>query len=1062
MTATAKPQIDPEQLKAMQWRLVGPFRGGRVVAVAADPVNSQVFYFGSTGGGVWKTYDGGRYWENVSDGFFKRASVGGLAVAASDPNVIYAAMGETTIRGNVSHGDGVYKSVDAGKSWTHLGLEATRNIAKVRVHPTNPDLVYVAAFGHAHGSNPERGVYRSKDGGKTWELVLHRSDVAGASDLSIDPTNPRVIYATFWEAIRRPYELVSGGEGSGIFRSTDGGDTWTEISRNEGLPKGVLGKVGISASAAQAGRVYAVVEAEDGAIFRSDDWGETWQRGSEDRNLRQRAWYYHHIYADPVDPDTVWLLNVEAWKSTDAGRTFETVAIPHGDNHDLWIDPKNPLRMIEGNDGGACVSFNGGQSWSDIYNQPTAEFYHVATDNQTPYRIYGAQQDNTTMTVPSRSSIGAITRSEEFAVGGGESGYIQVDPRDPNIIYAGSYGGFLTRFDRSTGEHRLINVWPENTLGSGAEDAKYRFQWTYPIVLSPHDPDQIYVTSQFVHRSTNGGSSWEIISPDLTYADPETLKSSGGPITKDNTGAEYYATIFAFAESKLKQGLFWAGSDDGRVHVSQDGGKSWQNVTPPDLPDWALMSIIEPSPHDEATAYLAATRYKQDDFAPYLYKTNDYGKSWVKIVEGIPENEITRVVREDPARRGLLYCGTEAGPYVSFDDGAHWQPLRLNLPVVPIHDLEVKGTDLIAATHGRSFWVIDDISPLHQIDGKTNGPRLYQPRTTIEYKTAGSIGHPPSSGKSFLMVGATMVTYKMKKNEQGEPEPMLLDAGKNPPDGVIVFYSLPSKPEGEVKLTFLDHDGNEIKSFVSKPDDEKKDETAGEDKENEEDKEPKVAKEAGLNRFVWDMRYPDADKVPGDKSMEFVGGLQGPIAVPGSYQVKLTVGGNELTETFEIEKDPRVPATPEDLQAQFDLLMRIRDKVSETHNAIKQIRRVRDQVDGWQKRSAGTEKGEEIAEAAKNFKEHLTNIEEALIQVKAKSSQDTLNFPIKLNAKIASLSRMVSGATAAPTKQAVETFEELAKQVDARLNELRELLGFEGAAFNRTVQDAKIPAVDMG
>jgi photosystem II stability/assembly factor-like uncharacterized protein len=1062
MTATTKPQIDPQELKAMKWRLVGPFRGGRVVAVAGDPVHPQIFYFGSTGGGVWKTYDGGRYWENVSDGFFKRASVGGLAVAESDPNVIYAAMGETTIRGNVSHGDGVYKSVDAGKSWTHLGLEATRNIAKVRVHPTNPDLVYVAAFGHAHGSNPERGVYRSKDGGKTWELVLHRSDVAGASDLSIDPTNPRVIYASFWEAIRRPYELVSGGEGSGIFRSTDGGDSWTEISRNEGLPKGVLGKIGISASAAQPGRVYAVVEAEDGAIFRSDDWGETWQRGSEDRNLRQRAWYYHHIYADPSDPDTVWLLNVEAWKSTDAGRTFEVVAIPHGDNHDLWIDPKNPQRIIEGNDGGACVSFNGGQSWTDIYNQPTAEFYHVATDNQTPYRIYGAQQDNTTMTVPSRSPIGAITRSEEFAVGGGESGYIQVDPRNPNIIYAGSYGGFLTRYDHSTGESELINVWPENTLGAGAEDAKYRFQWTYPIVISPHDPDQIYVTSQFVHRSTNGGRSWEVISPDLTYADPETLKSSGGPITKDNTGAEYYATIFAFAESKLKQGLFWAGSDDGRVHVSQDGGKSWQNVTPPDLPDWALMSIIEPSPHDEATAYLAATRYKQDDFAPYLYKTNDYGKTWVKIVEGIPENEITRVVREDPALKGLLYCGTEAGPYVSFDDGAHWQPLRLNLPVVPIHDLEVKGTDLIAATHGRSFWVIDDISPLHQIDGKTSGPKLFKPRTTIEYKTAHSIGHPPSGGKSFLMIGATMVTYKMQKNEQGEPEPVLLDAGKNPPDGVIVFYSLPNKPEGEVKLSFLDKDGNEIKSFVSKPDDEKKADKSDEDEEKDEDEEPKVAKEAGLNRFVWDMRYPDADKVPGDKSMRFAGGVQGPIAVPGTYQVQLIVGGNTLTETFEIEKDPRIPATPEDLQAQFDLLMRIRDKVSETHNAIKQIRRVRDQVDGWQKRSAGTDKGEQIAEAAKNFKEHLTNIEEALIQVKAKSSQDTLNFPIKLNAKIASLSRMVSGATAAPTQQAVETFEELAKQVDARLSELTELLGFEGAAFNRIVQEANIPAVDMG
>ncbi|HEX3721887.1 MAG TPA: glycosyl hydrolase [Nitrolancea sp.] len=1067
MTATksgAKPQIDPELLKALRWRLVGPFRGGRVVAVAGDPVNSQIFYFGSTGGGVWKTYDGGRYWENVSDGFFKRASVGGLAVAQSDPNVIYAGMGEATIRGNVSHGDGVYKSTDAGKSWTHVGLEKTRNIGKVRVHPENPDLVYVAAFGHAHGNNPERGVYRSKDGGTTWELVLFRNNETGAIDLTLDPTNPRIIYASFWQAIRQPWELISGGEGSGIFKTTDGGDSWTEISRNEGLPKGVLGKIGISASAAQPGRVYAVVEAEDGAVFRSDDYGETWQRGSEDRNLRQRAWYYHHIIADPTDPDTVWLLNVEAWKSTDAGRTFEVVAIPHGDNHDLWIDPKNPLRMIEGNDGGGLVSFNGGQSWSDIYNQPTAEFYHVSTDMQTPYRIYGAQQDNTTMTVLSRSSIGAITRADDFAVGGGESGYIQVDPRDPNIIYAGSYGGFLTCYNHSTGEHRMINVWPENTIGSGAEDARYRFQWTYPIVMSPHNPDVIYVTSQFVHRTTNGGSSWEILSPDLTRGDPETLKSSGGPITKDNTGAEYYATIFAFAESKVQAGLFWAGSDDGLVFISQDNGKSWQNINPPDLPDWALVSIIEPSPHDPATAYLAATRYKLDDFAPYFYKTNDYGKSWVKINDGIPADECTRVIREDPNRRGLLYGGTEAGIYVSFDDGAHWQSLRLNLPVVPIHDLEVKDTDLVAATHGRSFWVIDDVTPLHQLaagEGK-NGAHVFKPRTTVQYKTAGSIGHPPSSGKSFLMVGATMVTYRQKKDENGEPEPEFLDAGKNPPDGVIVFYSLGSKPTGEVKLTFLDSSGSEIKSFVSKPDEEEKKPKDESVDDEPEDKEPKVAKEAGLNRFVWDMRYPDADKVPGDKSMEFVGGLKGPVAVPGSYTVRLTVGNETSEQSFEIVKDPRSPASQADLQAQFDLLTQIRDKVSETHNAINRIRRVRDQVDGWQKRAAGTPNSEQIAEAAKPFKEHLTAIEEALIQVKAKSSQDTLNFPIRLNAKVASLARTISGATAAPTAQAFEAYADLAAQVDARLNELNELLGFEGAAFSRRVQEANIPAIDLG
>ena len=1064
MSAGSLSQVDPTAIKALKWRLVGPFRGGRVVAVSGDPENPQIFYFGSTGGGVWKTYDGGRFWENVSDGFFKRASVGGLAVAPSDPNVIYVGMGESTIRGNVSHGDGVYKSTDAGKTWKHLGLEQTRNIGKVRVHPENPDIVYVAAFGHAHGSNAERGVYRSKDGGETWEQVLFKSDKAGANDLTIDPTNPRIIYTTVWEAIRRPWEMVSGGEDSGIWRSFDGGDTWEDISHNNGLPKGVLGKVGISASGAQPGRVYAVVEAEDGAVFRSDDYGDTWQRGSEDRNLRQRAWYYHHIYADPQNPDAVWVLNVEAWKSTDGGNTFQVVAVPHGDNHDLWIDPQNPLRIIEGNDGGGCVSYNGGQSWSDIYNQPTAEFYHVSTDSEPAYRIYGAQQDNTTITVPSRSSIGVITRAEDFAVGGGESGYIQVDPRDSNIIYAGSYGGYLTQFNRATGEHRMINVWPENTLGSGAEAAKYRFQWTYPIVMSPHNPDVMYVTSQHVHRTTDAGSTWEVISPDLTKADPSTLGSSGGPITKDNTGAEYYADIFSFAESKLQEGLFWAGSDDGLVHVSKDGGRTWENVTPPDLPEWALISIIEVSPHDPAVAYMAATRYKLDDFAPYLYKTNDFGKTWVKIVSGIPNDHFTRVIREDPNRSGLLYAGTEAGMYVSFDDGANWQSFQLNLPIVPIHDLEVKGTDLIAATHGRSFWVIDDLSPLHQLGDADGAAHLFKPRTTIQFKTARSIAHPPSSGKSYTMVGATMATYRMKKNAEGKPEAKYLDAGENPPDGVTIFYSLKNQPDGEVKLTFLDAHNNEIKSFVSKPADEEEPKKDGEKSEDEEDKdeEPNVAKEAGLNRFEWDMRYANASKVPGDKSMRFVGGVKGPIALPGTYQVQLTVGDETQTQSFEIVKDPRVPVTQEDLQAQFDFLMQIRDKVSETHDAINRIRTVRGQVEAWEKRATGHRRAEKVVEAAKELKDELTAVEEELIQVKAKSTQDTLNFPIKLNAKIAGLAGYASGATAKPPQQAYDSFDDLAKKINTQLTKLNEVLGTSGEEFNWIVKQADLPAVELG
>ncbi|HVB65146.1 MAG TPA: glycosyl hydrolase, partial [Nitrolancea sp.] len=612
----------------LEWRLVGPHRGGRVVAVAGHPTEPATFYFGGCAGGVWKTTDGGTYWENISDGFFKTAAVGALAVSMSDPNVIYAGMGETAIRGNVSHGDGVYKSTDGGQTWTNVGLADTRAIAKVRIHPSNPDLVYVAALGHVWGPNSERGVYRSKDGGQNWEQILFRSEKAGAIDLSMDPHNPRVLYATTWEAQRYPYKLNSGGEGSGIFKSTDGGDSWTEITRNPGLPTGVLGKIGISVSPAQTNRVYAIVEAIDGAVFRSDDGGATWLRLSEEGGLRWRSWYYHHIFADPQNADTVWVLDGNCYKSIDGGKTFSKVATPHGDNHDLWIDPHNTQRMIEGNDGGATVSYNGGRSWSSIYNQPTAQLYHITTDNQVPYRLYGSQQDNSAISVPNMSVTGAINFTEWMEPGGGESGYLAVKPTDPNIIVGGGIGsgegdGRLIRYNHKTGQHQNITVWPiVSGMGDGANIMKYRFQWTFPILYSPHNPDTLYVTSNFVHRSNDEGMSWEVISPDLTRNDPTTQQVSGGPITKDNTGAEVYGTIFAFAESPQQQGLFWAGSDDGLVHISKDHGKSWQTITPPDLPEWAMISIIEPSPHDVATAYVAATCYKSDNFAPYLYKTS--------------------------------------------------------------------------------------------------------------------------------------------------------------------------------------------------------------------------------------------------------------------------------------------------------------------------------------------------------------------------------------------------------------------------------------------------------
>lgn len=1057
-TSTPQPVIDPALLQSLEWRCIGPYRGGRVVAVAGDPAHSQVFYFGSTGGGVWKTTDGGIIWENVSDGYFQRASVGALAVAPSDPNVIYAGMGETTIRSNVSHGDGVYRSTDGGKTWTHLGLSATRNIAKVRVHPYNPDLVYVAALGHAHGSNAERGVYRTRDGGQTWERILFRSDQAGAIDLSMDPHNPRILYAAIWEARRTPYSLISGGEECGLFRSLDGGDTWTEITRNEGLPKGMLGKIGVAVSPAQENRVYAIIDAEDGAVFRSDDGGERWERLCEDRNVRARPWYYMHIIPDPQDADTLWALNVQAWKSIDGGRTFFEVQIPHGDHHDLWIDPQNPQRVIEGNDGGACVSFNGGASWSSIYNQPTAEFYHVITDNQIPYRVYGAQQDNSTICVPSRSHVAGITNAETYEIGGGESGYIAVLPDDPSIVFAGNYQGYLTRYDHRTRQERNIAVWPEPATGWGAKDQKYRFQWTSPTLLSPHDPTVLYTAGNHVFRSTDEGASWDVISPDLTRNDVSKQEASGGPPTKDNTGAEYYCTVFAFAESPITPGLLWAGSDDGLVHISRDSGKSWQNITPVDLPEWSLISIIEPSPHDPASAYLAATRWRWDDFQPYLYKTSDYGATWTKITTGIADNDFTRVIREDPARRGLLYAGTETGIHVSFDDGAHWQSLRLNLPVVPIHDLVVQGSDLVVATHGRSFWILDDITPLRQMNKEIQpqAAYLFKPRSTVHFMVKYGYSRAAATGNYFRDTDNTQLVARRVARPGGLFVERPLNAGQNPPEGVIVYYFLAEKPEGEVKLVFLDSKGNEIKAYTSQAE-RKKAADPTDEEEEEEKKEPTVPKEAGLTRFIWNMRYPDPSKVDGYVASEGV--MSGPVVAPGVYQVRLTIGDLSFVETFEVRKDPRVAATQEDLEARLSLHLKIRDKLSETHDAINTLRNVRQQLDDWLKWAQALPVYEAMARLGKPIKESLNAIEEELIQPQARTRQDTLNHPVKLNGKLAGLAGVVASAQAAPTRQSYEIFDDLSQRIDVQLQRLQEVIDTDIASFNNLLREHNVPAV---
>ena len=1064
--------VAPNFLDKLEWRCAGPFRGGRVGAVAGDAHERNTFYFGSTGGGVWKTQDGGLYWENVSDGFFKRASVGGIAVSLSDPNVIYVGMGESCIRGNVSHGDGVYRSTDAGKTWSHLGLERTRNIGKVRVHPTDPDTVYVAALGHAHGSNPERGVLRSRDGGKTWKRVLYRSANAGAVDLSMDPNNPRILYATIWEAVRRPWELVSGGAGSGVFRSTDGGDTWTEISRAKGLPKSTLGKIGIVASAAKSGRVFAIVEAEDGGVFRSDDFGDNWERGSEDRNLRQRAWYYDHIYADPQDAETVWVLNVDAWRSSDAGRTFVQVSIPHGDHHDLWIDPKDHDRMVEGNDGGGVITFNGALSWSGVYNQPTAEFYHVTTDTQAPYRIYGCQQDNTSMSIPSRAPIAGVTGADAFAVGGGEAGHIAVRPDDPNVIYAAEYQGILTRHDRRTRQSRLINVWPESSSGEGADALKYRFQWTAPVALSPHDPDVLYHCGNRIFRTRDEGATWETISPDLTRNDPSKLAPSGGPVTKDNTGAKYYCTVFAFAESPLERGVLWAGSDDGLVHVSRDDGKTWRNVTPKGIRAWTLITTIEPSSHDAGTAYVACTRYKMDDFRPYLFRTTDFGRTWTKITNGIRDDDFTRVIREDPTRSDLLYAGTETGVYVSFNGGGRWQRLGGNLPVVPIHDMVVKDADLVLGTHGRSFWVLDDLSPLRQYAADLARKRafLFAPKPTIRFRTDMGFAQPPKIGKNYRMTGATMVTYRQIEKPTGEKVAVNIDAGTNPPSGVIAQYWLRDKPKSQATLAFLDSRGKLIREFKSDPNatpEESTPEPGDEEtplkgtQKPPETKDPKVPIDVGLNRFVWNMRHPDATKIEGEGGTweAFEQQLVGPQVPPGSYRVRLAIEGESLEAPFEMQKDPRVSATQEDLDAQYALGLKVTAKLSETHQTINAIRKLKGQLDAWESRAKEQGGQARLARAAATLRQKAGAVEEALVQVKAKSRQDTLNFPARLNAKLASLGSSVGGSDFAPTKGMRDVFEDLSRRVDAQVAKWREISDTDVRAFAALVRSSGVPAV---
>jgi photosystem II stability/assembly factor-like uncharacterized protein len=993
--------------ESVQYRSIGPFRGGRSAAVVGVADQPKLFYFGATGGGVWKTVDGGITYENISDGYFG-GSIGSVAVAPSDPNVLYVGGGEVTVRGNVSSGKGIWKSVDAGSTWTYSGLPNSRHIPRIVVHPKNPDIVYAAVMGDLYKPNKDRGVYKSINGGKSWKKVLFSNPQAGAVELQMDPANPRHLYAATWRVQRTPYSLSSGGKGSALWKSTDSGSSWKEISKNKGFAQGTLGIMGITVSPLNSNRIWSIVEnKEKGGVYRSDDGGTTWEHVNDSRSLRQRAWYYSKIYADTQDEDMVYVMNVSYHKSTDGGATFESHNAPHGDHHDLWIAPEDNQRMIIADDGGAQVSYDGGSTWSTYFNQPTAQFYRVTTDNAFPYRIYVAQQDNSTIRIRHRSSGSFIGEKDWESTAGGESAHIAIDPLNNEIVYGGSYDGFLTRLNHEKKSIRGINVWPDNPMGHGAEGMKYRFQWNFPIIFSKHNPKRLYTFSNQVHLTENEGQEWKIISSDLTRNDPTKLKSSGGPITQDNTSVEYYCTIFAANESPLKEGLLWVGSDDGLIHITQNGGKTWDNITPKQLPEWTMINSIEPSPFDSGTCYVAGTRYKLGDYSPYLYKTTDYGVTWKNITNGIAQEDFTRVVRSDLSQKGLLYAGTENGMYISYDDGTSWKSFQKNLPIVPITDLTVKDNSLIVATQGRSLWMIDDLTVLHQLKSISTEAKtiLFEPK--YSYRTRGR------GGKTSLTDGTNL------------------------PNGVIIHYYLKNYDveKDVVELQLKQQDGTLIKSYSTQDDKNKLD----------------VKK--GGNQFVWNTRYEGAEKLKG--MIFWSASFSGAKAVPGDYKVSLIVNGKEQEQSFTILPDPRSESSVSDMQKQFDFVNKVNQTVDGAHKAIKNIRAVNKKLKDFVQQNKTDSTAIALIEQAEKIQKSLTQIEETLYQTQNRSNQDPLNFPIRLTNKLGHLNRLITIDDFPPTAQDNAVRLELTAEVDITMQAYKKIIDEDIIEFNKAFKKQK-------
>lgn len=1022
--AATPPKADVEKLKGLKWRNIGPFRGGRANAIAGDPNNSSVYYVGYTGGGLAKTDDGGMTWRNISDGFFKVGSVGDIAVCESDANVIYVGNGEHAVRGVMtSYGDGVYKSTDGGATWKNIGLEKTRHISDVIVHPNNADVVYVAAQGPVHGPSPDRGVYKSVDGGTTWKKTLYVDENTGAVSLTMDMNNPRILYAAMWQHRRYPWKVESGGAGCGVWKSVDGGDTWNKI--NEGLPK-EMGKIGISVSRANSNRVYAIVEAEKSkaGVYRSDDGGKKWTLQTNDQTLTARSWYYMEIFADPVNADVVYVLNAPMMRSIDGGKTFANVRVGHGDTHDLWINPKNNQNLALADDGGGEISYNTGRTWSPINNQATSQFYRVNVDNRFPYWVYGGQQDNTSVAIPSRNGSFGITDKDWFNGPGCESAYVAFnDPANPELLYGGCYQGQIDVLDTRTGEAKDLQEYPATNLAFAPKKMKYRFNWNAPLINSPHNPKVMYHAANVLFKTSNGGLNWEIISPDLTRNDTTKQDVSGGPITNEGAGGENYNTIYYVMESPHEAGTIYTGSDCGLVHITRDGGKSWQNITPKDWSE-GLIHSIEVSPHDKGTVYLSASRYKFNDFANYTFKSTDYGKTWTKIGTGVDADDFIKVIREDKKVKDLLYAGAERGFYISFTGGAQWQKLQLNLPVVPVTDLIIRDNDLVAATAGRSFWILDDLGAIQQSKGVWDGSvKIFTPKPT------------------YRLSSVTIPSY------MGD----IPGLGRNPLNGVILDYYLSEKADtAKVTLQIFDRAGKLIRSYTNVKDESAKSWPGGPPPPQQ------LPADAGLNRFAWDFRTEALAGVPG---VFVYGDHSGYRVAPGTYKARITYKKQVSETDLEILADPKVAATAADWAAQQEYLQRMSDQFNELHKSVNQMRQVKKQIETINESLKAQPESKELVELGKKLSKKIEQWEQYLIEPRSKNFQDVINFPNRLNAEFLQLRSVADTHDPRLTQGAKDRARDVETQWQGYKNQLSDLVQKDIAEYNKVFREKNLPAL---